>query len=64
MIHKASVIGILIHSKTTSCDTKHSHRVETRGAPNWATYGMSFFLTTTNTGSQSWWKIHTWCWNI
>jgi len=34
--------------------------IETRGAISWATYGTSFYILTTGTGSQSWWRLPTW----
>ena len=39
-------------------------RIKTRGATNWAMYGTSFYILTTGTGSQSWWRLPTWSRNI
>jgi len=38
--------------------------IETSGATNWATYGTSFYILTTGTGSQSWWRLPTWSRNV
>ena len=37
---------------------------ETWGATSWATYGTSFYILTTGTGSQSWWRLPTWSRNV
>ena len=38
--------------------------IEMRGATSWATYGTSFYILTTGTGSQSWWRLPTWSRNV
>jgi len=38
--------------------------IETRAATSWATYGTSFYILTTGTGSQSWWRLPTWSRNV
>ena len=35
-----------------------------RGATSWATYGTSFYILTTGTGSQSWWRLPAWSRNV
>jgi len=38
--------------------------IEMRGATSWVTYGTSFYILTTGTGSQSWWRLPTWSRNV
>ena len=38
--------------------------IETRGATSWATYGTSFYILTTGTRSQSWWRLPMWSRNV
>jgi len=38
--------------------------IETRGAISWATYGTSFYILTTGTGSQSRWRLPAWSQNV
>jgi len=33
-------------------------------AASWAMYGTSFYILTTGTGSQSWWRLPTWSRNV
>jgi len=46
------------------CEKFHQVNTKTIGATSWVTYGTSFYILTTGTGSQSWWRLPTWSRNV
>jgi len=57
-------IDVLASRRKPSSGLTSGTGIEMRGATNWATYGTSFYILSTGTGSQSWRKLPTWSRNV
>ena len=45
-------------------DQKTDNMNRDEGSYQLSTYGTSFYILTTGTGNQSWWRLPTWSWNV